>query len=235
MLRATRNNRHPEKSLLRTFVHCAHCGYTLHARRGRYRCTHNNVAPGQCPANPTIAIDKLDTATWERVEAMLTEPDVVAVELERLIGNDPTEQEAATVRRQLAAVRQRHKTLRTNLAQTTMSAKTAQRTAEDLATLEADEDRLLAQLETIAAQRATWEAAQERLTDLQAWCQQVADQLSQLTYDQKRLAFDYLALDVRVRDSDAYEIAAALPLDVSVANRRSRTSFDNRQPPDPLK
>lgn len=223
-LRAVRNNREPELWLLRGgYVRCGHCGYAMQAkRRARgtlaYACPRNTAGRGLC-SGPQISADILDAAVWTRIEAMLTDPDVIANHLADLQANDPTEHDARTVERQIADVRRRHETTLVNLGLMAMSPTSAQRVGVQLAELEAEEQRLHERLDAIRQRRETWEAAQERLTDLQAWCEQVADRLGQLTYEQRRLALDYLAVEARVFGPDRYEITASVPLDGSIVKR----------------
>ena len=68
---------------------------------------------------------------------------------------------------------------------------------------------------SIIGRRRAWEAAQAKLTELEAWCRHVAANLGTLTYEQKRLALDALGVRVRVWHPDhtpRYDITAALPL-----------------------
>ncbi len=70
------------------------------------------------------------------------------------------------------------------------------------------------------ARRDAWHAVQGQLDSVEDWCRQVAANLGDLTYEQKRQALT--ALEVRVRlyraDHDPrYEITAALPLEISTA------------------
>jgi hypothetical protein len=89
-----------------------------------------------------------------------------------------------------------------------------------LEALREQQERLTRDREQIQARRANWEAAQQRLSDLEAWCHHVAGRLGELTYEQKRDALTALGVEVRVYPKDhnpRYVITLALPLPDSVA------------------
>src|SRR4030095_16722311 len=89
-----RNNRDPEAALLRAGIaRCAYCGHPLVAinstQKGpRYRCNPTNQDHYGCPSFG-IQAKILDEAVWEEVAARLKDPAIIAVEVERLRGDDP--------------------------------------------------------------------------------------------------------------------------------------------------
>ena len=73
--------------------------------------------------------------------------------------------------------------------------------------------------------RIAWEVAQDRLAELELWRATVAANMGDMTYQQKRLAFDALGVTARVYRADhepRYEIEASIPLtnDEVVSNTR---------------
>lgn len=106
-VRAVRNNRNPQAALLRAgFARCGYCGRALAAETApqgvRYGCGGGRTDAGPC--NHGMLAHLLDSAVWERVEALLTKPETVARQLADRHTADPTSGDAATVDRALAAV-----------------------------------------------------------------------------------------------------------------------------------
>jgi len=219
--RAARNNRNPEAALLRGgYVRCGYCGRTMHVHKNSgkpaYRCGGAQFRPGSCPM-PVIAVHVLDEAVWERVEAILTRPEIVADELARLQADDPTAADLAAVDRLLQQVDRQ----RANLTQAIGLTDDPDAVAALMAELErvaARRRQLEAEREGILHRREAWEAARANLADLMSWCERVAERLGELTYEQRRLALDALGISVQVfqakdPDNPRYIITAKLPLD----------------------
>ncbi|ACZ39651.1 recombinase family protein [Sphaerobacter thermophilus] len=219
--RAARNNRNPEAALLRGgYVRCGYCGRAMHVHKNSgkpaYRCNGREYRRGSCPM-PVIAAHVLDAAVWERVEAILTRPEIVAEELARLQTDDPTAADLAAVDRLLQQVDRQ----RANLTQAIGLTDDPDAVAALMAELErvaARRRQLEAEREGILHRREAWEAARANLADLMSWCERVAERLGELTYEQRRLALDALGISVQVyRASDPdyprYVITAKLPLD----------------------
>lgn len=139
---ATRNNSNPEAALLRSgFVRCGYCGTICSVHNGpagaRYRCAGPSRSAYGCPCY-TMQADLLDTAVWDRLTAVLTRPDIVAQEVERLRTNDPAATNLEALDRRLADITRRQ-----------------ERIGRAVATLD-DEDAaapLLGELKALAAQQ----------------------------------------------------------------------------------
>jgi site-specific DNA recombinase len=197
---APRNNRHPEDSLLRSgFVRCGYCGNTViayvHSAGLMYRCcVYSRDIPG-CRSSHVL-VKTLDHAVWEKVHEVVTRPEIIALQLERLQQESDSGADVEALDRQVSAVE-----------------KQRQRIARGVAALDDDEAAapLLVELKALAAQKRQLEAERiaaaqrftdqqqhrDRLTSLMDWCQRVADNLATLSYAQKR---DLLAaLDVKVK------------------------------------
>lgn len=196
---APRNNRHPEESLLRGgYARCGYCGNTViafvHSAGLMYRCCgYSRDIPGCRSSN--VLVKTLDAAVWGKVVQVVTRPEIIASQLERLKQETDEQADLDAIDRQLGAVE-----------------KQRQRVARGVAVLDDDEAAapLLVELKALAAQKqqlerdrsvAALELANQledrsRLASLVDWCQRVADNLPTLTYTQKR---DLMAaLDVRV-------------------------------------
>lgn len=197
---APRNNRHPEESLLRGgFVRCGYCGNTViafvHSAGLMYRCcVYSRDVPGCRSSN--VLVKTLDQAVWEKVEAIVTEPEIITLQLEQLQHDHDSGADLEALNRQLGAIE-----------------KQRQRIARSVMALDDDEAAapLLIELKSLAAQKRQLDAERvasekrfadrqdhhDRLMSLMEWCRRVAGNLATLTYQQKR---DLIAaLDVNVR------------------------------------
>jgi hypothetical protein len=86
---AIRNNRNPDAVLFRSrYVRSDYCGVIMqvwhNARGAYYRCRDQNG----CWSH-SISARIIDRAVWERVEAGLTRPEIIQVEVMRLSRGDP--------------------------------------------------------------------------------------------------------------------------------------------------
>ncbi len=224
---APRNNRNPEANLLRSgIVRCGYCGLTMIVERraersDRYRCNPRNADRHGCPGIK-IEATGLDRAVWQRVSMVLTDPSIIASEVERRRGADTSVQELATLDRRLTAI-----------------GKQQQNLARAVATLGDNEDAsgpLLTELSALAAQRRALEvdrilltarhhtdsAERERLADLATWCQRVGANLATLSYVERRMVLDALGVRVKVYRADhnpRWELTMApLPVVPSTGN-----------------
>ena len=206
-LRAIRNNRDPEATLLRGgFARCGYCGASLSAKRRAedgshsYRCIGTATDRHGCP-DFAIAAPLLDRGRWARVVEVLRDPANIAGEVARL-GDQPASGSnldaldrriSELVKRQAGAAR-----LLSTLDDDEATAPLAHELrslANQKRQLDGDRDRLLAQVKDAAY----WA---KRLADLSAWCARVAENPTRLSYDEKRLVLEALAVDVRVWRSD---------------------------------
>lgn len=227
--RAARNNRDPEASLLRGgYARCGHCGWTLHVYKSTshhkpdgtkyatlvYRCSRGQKPGYAGTCTPTIAVRTLDAAAWARVAELLTHPETIAAELERMQRDDPTAADLESTERALTAVVREQRNLIENLGHVRGAA--AVLITDKINTLAAQRAQYAAERDTILAHRPGWQATLDRIGDIQGWCRTVAANLPTLTYQERRTALDVLGVAVRVwrRDHDPrYKIRASIPLD----------------------
>ena len=224
--RATRNNWHPESSLLRGgYARCGYCGASMAAHQNGpnrrymiYECHRAKASRQICPG-VTISVPVLDQAAWARAEALMKNPAIIAAELERLRGDDPTAADLDAVDQRLAGVARQQRNLVEQLAN--VGGSVAELVTEKLATLERQREQLAGERDAILARRRAWDLAQARLGDLEAWCRSVATKVDALTYEQKRLALDALGVEARVWRPDhtpRYAVTVALPLEPAPAD-----------------
>lgn len=231
---ATRHNHNPKAFLLRAgFVRCGYCGKPVYAVWDRNR---RNAEPAplytvqrrscdhyDCPSF-SVKAHILDSAVWEKIAAIVMEPDTIAAELERLRADDPTEADLTGLERALQQVVRKQANIGRSVALIDDADAAAPLIAE-LKTLAARKRELEKERGAILARQASWRAAQDHLADMQAWITAVAGNLDGLTYQQKR---DLLsALDVRVKlyrmdHTPRYEITASLPLEAPVVVAQPR-------------
>ncbi|MDP9373493.1 MAG: recombinase family protein [Chloroflexota bacterium] len=224
---AARNNPRPEAFLLRAgFLRCGYCGKaivcgwrdTATGGRSSMPVYRNQNDHRGCPKFGMDA-PTLDAIVWGHIEAVLTRPEIVAAEVARLRQDDPTVADLSGLDRQCAAVGRKIANLTRTIAgvddDDTRAALVGELTALGTHRRQLEEERA-----AVLARRDAWHAVQGQLDSVEDWCRQVAANLGDLTYEQKRQALT--ALEVRVRlyraDHDPrYEITAALPLEISTA------------------
>jgi site-specific DNA recombinase len=204
---ATRNNKHPETTLLRAgFVRCGHCGWAMRVNSQnsvglgpKYCC--NSYRHGRCP-NPTITARLVDGPVWERVVEVLRDPRIIAAEIMKHREDGGLERDLAAIDKMLTQIAA--KQTRTVKAITAVDDDDAAapliEELKNLSTRKTDAEREQGELRRrIADQRE--EAA--RVRSLSEWCATVATNLDTLGYDEKRLALEALGVQVRVWREDA--------------------------------
>jgi site-specific DNA recombinase len=228
---ATRNNRNPEAALLRgRYVRCGYCGFVMQvqndSRGAYYRCNTTSRDQNGCPCH-TISASILDRAVWQRVEAVLTRPEIIQVEVARLRRDDPVKADLDAVERRLAEVERQRSNLVRRVG-TIDDDDIAATILAEIAALTTQQKALVAQQDELEAQRAGWAASQQQLNDLDAWCRLQAHNLDTLSYEGRRLALEALGVVARVWSTDhdpRYDITLrldALPAGTSASDLRTQ-------------
>lgn len=181
---------------------------------------YNSASPGRCPARTWIKAKIIEEAIWTRVRSVLTDPDVVEREVTRLREVNPTAADLVAVDRQIRDVDRQQRSLIDQLAN--LGGSVAVLVADKLTALDGQRQRLDDVRREILARQSAWQAARARIADIRMWCQRVARNIDNLSYEEKRDALT--ALDVRVlvhrtSHSPRYEIIASTPPDVSMSAR----------------
>jgi site-specific DNA recombinase len=214
-----RNNRDPEATLLRAGIAtCGYCGKTMAAlnsgKHGAYyECNPVNRDRYDCP-HFTIQASILDPAVWEHIQGILTRPDIIAAELERMRSDDPTVGDVKAIQRQLADIERKQHNLVNRLADVE-DEEIAALVQDQLVKLTTQRKQLEQDREGVERQREMWALAQARFNDIEAWCHNVAANVQDLTYDQKRTALEALGVKVRVWRGDhnpRWNIKAKIPI-----------------------
>jgi hypothetical protein len=130
------------------------------------------------------------------------------VELEQRRGKDPVGGDITAVERAIADVERKRRNLASNLA--LVDADTAALLRDQLASWSAQRQSLGAEREQLLGLRQTWQAQQDRLDNVEAWCRTVATYREAFTYRNKRdalEAFDVVATVWRAGHEPRFEIS----------------------------
>jgi site-specific DNA recombinase len=225
---STRNNRSPWESLLRGgYVRCAVCGTTMSVKPKTktspllYQCTSNWGLASRC-RRQSLGLPKVDAAVWARVKTILSKPEIVAAELERLRGQDPTQADLAAVAKALAGVERQLQTLVEQLSNLPVGGAVADLVLQKLRQLEEQRTHLGAEHAALQQRRDRWRTSAVQVGNLTEWCRRFAAQLDNVTYERKREAVFMLGVQVnswpkdhadKPDDVERYEIRASVPLD----------------------
>lgn len=228
---AVRNNKAPENMLLRVgYVRCGYCGRALvtKARKNaggsvvrRYCCSR--ITPQACQLN--MATHILDAAVWDRVSAILTQPEIVAGELERLRANDPTSADLEAADRALAELERRQSNIARAIGLMSNPDALSTLTGE-LEQLSERKQQLQSEREGIRLRRKAWSDAESQIGNITLWCNTVAARLGELSYEEKRLALEALGVQVTLYGKEhepRYVITANIPLEGPVVSEAPRS------------
>lgn len=206
---ATRNNRHPEASLLRGGIaRCGHCGYTLYPNartrngvlRVSYQCTNRHRTHGDCSAH-SIEAHLLDDAVWAKVSAVLQDRSLLEQELERMRDEEtPGTDVLAAIDTRLADIAAQIRRKR-RLFELTDDERTQDELAGEINTLAALRREHDAERAKAVIHYAQWQEQQEGLAQSLDWCARVGQDLASFTYDEKRATLRALQADVRLYKS----------------------------------
>jgi site-specific DNA recombinase len=227
---ATRNNRNPDAALLRgRYIRCGYCGFIMQvqndARGAYYRCNTTSRDQNGCPCH-MISAHIIDRAVWQRVEAVLTQPEIIQAEVARLRRHDPVKADLEAAERRLTEIERQRGNLARRIA-TIDDDDIAASLLTETARLTTQQKALVMQRDDLEAQRAGWATSQERLNDLESWCRLQARNLDALSYDGRRLALEALGVVARVWSIDhdpRYDITLrldALPAGISASDLRT--------------
>ncbi len=200
---AIRNNHDPEAALLRAgFVRCGHCGRAMVAATGAglYKCIADGAFVDRCPQRPTISIKRLDRLVWEKVTAILTEPELIAQELQRPGTVDPTADDLAGLERTLTKKKRQYQDELASVAAMghLLSEQSQAALADQLRQTERTIQEHEREREALLARRAAWEQTQARVHALEDWCRAYAETFAEADYAHRRLALEALNVTVRV-------------------------------------
>jgi hypothetical protein len=186
-----------------------------------YCCNTSNRDIHGCPP-AAISTRMLDAQVWERVEEVLTNPQVIANEVARLRNVDPTGPNLAALDKRIAEVERQ----RTNLMRRLATIDDDEMAAPFLVEIQAlggQHKQLRRERDELDAEHQGWQRAQECLDDLQSWCRVQLERLANLTYEQKRLALFALHVEATVWSKDhdlRFSITMQIDLDTPLSDPR---------------
>ncbi len=204
--RAIRNAKNPESALLRGgFAKCGYCGWSMSARprsNGKYEyvCGQSRLAGTDCP-KPTISALKIDHAAWAQVRRIILHPDIIESELERMTTEDPTRGDRARAEKRLIDIERQRSNLTRGIAMID-DRDVASNLLVELQHLTNRKREMESDIQALAERQRAWSSAQVDLRSLSNWRRDASANLDDLTYEERRLLFDLLGLQIEVWKAD---------------------------------
>jgi len=225
------NRRVPRRSpkrpyLLSSYVFCRHCGRRYRAKsikpkRGEnvnyipyYQCPGGErmVSPTKC-RNRRWNANRLEELVWQQIETLLIQPEMVLAGLETRMNEA---NEAGYVERELVDIDKRLKSLDKEQQQLLQWA--LKGFPEE--TVVAENRRINGQRDLLKQRRTELEARLEQaketevnMESIERFCEVVRQNLSEFTFEDKRLALEALSIKVWV-EGNKLEIEGAIPISV---------------------
>jgi site-specific DNA recombinase len=214
---ASRNNRHPEESLLRVgLIKCGHCGGNMTLRRNyrrntnafgyypNYVCIAHTSQLEKCPIGSRMASSLADTIAWQKAVEIINDPVEVDAMVNSYRSSDPTAERRKHTNKKLADIRKALKNLEDNttrLAQQGLLhprlAASFHKQAEELTAQEQECQELLAK-EMDAY--ATWLQVEAKLDELhqrcQVWREKLKDPQFIPPYGEKRELCEFFGITI---------------------------------------
>jgi site-specific DNA recombinase len=197
---AVRSAKHPESALLRGgYIECGYCGTTMRARPTsngdhEYVCHQSSFHPDACFRH-SIRTHILDNTIWELVAEIVKDPIVIRREVERLRQNDPTTHDLEVVDRNIVEIQRQQ--VNVGRAVALLEDEDALAPLVSQLQLLADrKQRLGIERNHIIQRQESWANIQNSYTDVQKWCDRVAENLEALSYKEKRMILDVLGVKV---------------------------------------
>ncbi|MDQ3692782.1 MAG: recombinase family protein [Chloroflexota bacterium] len=192
----TRNETRPY--LLRGVAYCGACGSRLTPEREKgtylvYRCGSRYKIAGRC-GGKRVPGDKLEAWVWERIERVLWDKEIIAAEVERQRRDGPDPALVADLESTVRVVddltRQQERLVR-RLAEATDDFPW-EILEREVARIEGQRKQSQARARELAQRIADQEAKIIRLDSLEAYCERVRDNLTDLDFDRRRDAVEAL-------------------------------------------
>jgi site-specific DNA recombinase len=196
-----------EVALLRGgFARCGYCENTLIVVRQKgtqyvYVCCKGQGSR-ECERFG-ISVNILDKMVWDKVRSILLKPEIIRKGLEQLQEEDPISTDISAVDRLLADVgRRQTQTARAISMLESDDPDAAQPLLVEMRSLADRKRALLAEKEAIGNRRQQWEATQAQLQELEEWCNDIAQKVERLSWEEKRIALEALGIAVKVWRQD---------------------------------
>ncbi|HET8905626.1 MAG TPA: recombinase family protein [Ktedonobacterales bacterium] len=227
---ASRNNRHPDDTLLHGgFAHCGYCGGVLTvtgtSRRhtdgtpaSNYQCKRPLRVKGSC-ATFTIKTHLVDAGVWDAIRALLLDPRLIAYELERHRdepSQTPAQAALCAIDARLADLTRRMQNKR-KLAELIDDDDERADLAEELTALRQQQRDMEREREVAALHATRAESQTHALQRIQDWAANVAPRVDDLTMRERREVLAALGATVRVWRVGDREPRVALDLHLPVS------------------
>lgn len=171
----------------------------------QYRCRDSAAGfSGSGCRRCSIRAGIIDAAAWDRALYIVSQPQIIAAQLERMRADDSIQRDLASVD---AAMRQLAKQ-RTNLAAVAAQLDDPDDAAPLLEQLKQAGERsrqLTAEREQIAARQANWEQSQALLGEFSRWGQHIAANAAELSFADRQRLVRLLGIRAVVYRGDAAE------------------------------
>lgn len=229
---STRNNQSPWESLLRGgYIRCSVCGTRMHVKPKSktspllYQCTANWGLASKC-RRQSIHLPTLDAAVWQSIQQILTEPEIIAAELERQRWTEPNAADLAGLNRTLAGLDRQMRTLIEQLSIVPVGSSVADLVLDKLRSLEEQRNRLNTEQAAAEDQVEDWRTRRSQVVNVIERCRRVAKRIEHLSYEERREAVFMLGVKVNVwpkshpdkpDDVQRWEVQASIPLDPDAA------------------
>ncbi|HEY7295215.1 MAG TPA: recombinase zinc beta ribbon domain-containing protein [Dehalococcoidia bacterium] len=212
----TRNTERPY--LLRGLIQCAICGRAMypepeHGRR-TYRCSSRESAAGAC-GGKRVPADAVEAWAWERVRAVLHDPQIVAAELERQRAETPDPLlvgDCDALRKQLDTIERQQARLIQRFSQASDDHFPWELVEREIARAEQEKTRVRAEIEAAEQRIAQHATAIEHLDALATYCARVGRHLDRAGFAEQRLALEALGIALHANGRE-WHLTGSIPLD----------------------
>ena len=196
-----------------------------------YRCPGKNriTSPVNTCSNRNWPTDKLEALVWEKIEAILADPEVIlsAIEKQRDEANNlgALESELKQVERNLKALNHEQ----TQLLQWALKGFPQETVEAENMRINDGRNNLQSRKIELESQIEASREAAVSIPKLKAYIQLIRDKLTNLDFDMKRLALDMLNIKVWL-DGPGVEITGTIPIEdkVVVSKSSSRLGHNHR-------
>jgi len=220
---AKRNNREPEKTLLRAgYIHCGYCGRAMTVVRYNreapskkqpsvhYRCGAVNVPNYRtCQKTPTITVGKIDKIVWDFVKDILEEIEG----LREILQSEPssTVDELKSLNQIIRRTEEEQE--RTIIDIRGLSGRARDLMIAELNRLEDNLQKLHEEKDRTIPYVNRAEQAKIEVEEFFRWCVQIKGKYEGANYEEKRLALRLLGISVKVykatdKEHEQYTITA---------------------------
>ena len=220
---AARRNKEPEQTLLRAgYIHCGYCERAMTVVRhvtklsGKkypepyYRCGATNTpAHHKCQQLPIISVKKIDTITWQFVQDILNEFNMLKDILQN--NSSPTIDDLASIDKLIKHTEEEQE--RTIADIHGLSGRARELMIADLKKLEDDLQKLHAERDKTLPHAERAERTKIEVDEFFRWCEQFKGVYEKASYEEKRIALRMLGIRVTIYrptdpDHEQYTITA---------------------------